>query len=563
MVGVLISRLYYLQIIKGNKYKTLSDSNSVKLVIIAPPRGIIYDRYHFQMAKNKNFYRILFSPNKTIDSKKILQRIADILKLTPEQHKKMLLKLRRNPHSTMELYDHLTWEEVAHLNILTPELPGIEIEVGKMRDYPLGAATAHLIGYVGALSKKQLEENPFLNHPDLKIGKDGLERIHETTLRGKVGVRRMEIDASGLTLREIAREESQIGNSLTLTIDSRLQAYAPQAMQNLGGFALIDVPTGDVLCLYSSPGYDANQFIYPDYLKSLMRDPLKPFLNRSISAIYPPGSTFKTVVALAALEAGIIDEFSTAFCTGGVALGNHFFGCWKEGGHGTVNTISAMAQSCDTFFYNTARKLGIDAISEMAFKLGLGTKTHIGLPNESAGLIPSKKWKKEALRQEWQQGDTLNAGIGQGYVLTTPIQLAVMTARLVSRKKVEPRLLLAKETLKFDTLGFSEKNQMIVCKGMEMVVNTQSGTAYANRIQIPGFEMGGKTGTSQVVSKKHEERGYHKDNHALFIGYAPINNPRYAIAVVAEHGGHGGSAAAPIAREMLSKAQELRSGDKI
>ncbi|MBL0318873.1 MAG: penicillin-binding protein 2 [Alphaproteobacteria bacterium] len=561
LVTGLISRLYYLQVIKGDKYRTLSDSNSVKLAIIPPPRGVILDRHNLQMAKNRNFYRILYSPNKAIDYHKIVGILTDILKLTPEQQKVMLLKIKRSPRLTVELYDHLTWEELAHLNIRLPDLPGIEIEMGKMRDYPFGMSAAHLLGYVGSLDKKQLEANPFLNHPDLKVGKNGIEKAQEETLRGKVGVRRMEIDARGLTIRELSREESVIGNTLKLTIDSRLQTHAQQHMQNNGALVMLDIPTGDVLCMYSSPSYDANQFIYPDYLKSLMRNPLKPFLNRCISATYPPGSTFKVSVALAALEAGVIDENTSFFCGGGLALGNHYFHCWKEDGHGTISTVNAIAQSCDTFFYNTARKLGIDLMSEMAFRVGLGKRTGIELPSEYAGLIPTRPWKKNVLKQEWQQGDNFNTGIGQGYVSTTPLQLALMIARITSNKQVEPRIIKAAHAPQFSDLHISEKSRAVVRKGMETVVNSPLGTAYAHRIEAPEFAMAGKTGTAQVVSKKNEDKVAEKETHALFVAYAPMSHPRYAIGIIAEHGGHGGTTAAPIAKEMLTKAQELKSGE--
>lgn len=575
LMAGLASRLYYLQVMEVDKYKTMSESNRVRLFIIPPLRGTIYDRYGVPISTNQIDYRVFFDPHESRDKIGIVTKLVNLLGLT-EPAKAAVFKRLRNqagPQPVL-LREHLTWEEVSLIELNIPDLPGISIEAGQVRYYPLRDVTAHVIGYVGAVSEEEQTKQPLLKHPDFKIGKSGIEKSYEYQLRGEAGVKHMEVNAYGLTIRELAREESKPGKALNLTIDSRLQAFthAKLSEKNGGSAIVVDIDTGGILTICSTPNFDPNKFvdgISVQYWNELLNDPHLPLINKPIGQLYPPGSTFKTVVALALLSQGI-DPNRTAFCPGYYQLGNHKFRCWKPGGHGHMDMRRGIMNSCNVYFFTMSRLIGIDPIAAMAHNFGLGQPTGIEIPGEKAGIVPTRDWKLKQYAIPWQMGDTLNTGIGQGFMLVTPVQLAVMVARLASRGKViKPHVVLEKEPPHFKQLSIPDRHFDIVLGGMEDVINTPGGTAYGSRIIDPNFRMAGKTGTAQVISKKKLEgnaalaKAWYNQNHALFIGFAPIQKPKYAISVVVEHGLSGSQAAAPLARDVLTKAQELRSGDSI
>jgi len=573
----LISRLYYLQIIKADAYKTFSDSNRIKLFLVPSLRGHILDRHGRIMAGNKNYYRILFTPgsNYPANTSATLNKLISILKLGDAEHQKMLQKIANSPTgSPILLYDHLTWKQVAKVEVNSPILPGISIDVGQIRYYPSNNYACHMVGYLGPVPKKELKANPLLNHPDFRIGKSGLEKSMDSLLRGKVGVKRMEVNAFGLRVRELSREASLPGHNVQLTIDKRIQNFAGEKLNEKSGAAVvIDINTGGILSLCSSPGFNPNILSYGITSEhwSELRDNLdKPLINKALSHTYPPGSTFKMIVALAALEHGINPNMEV-FCPGHVYLGSKKFHCWKEQGHGYLNMTHAIANSCNSYFYTISKKIGVDRITKIAQKFGLGETFDLDIYGQEAGLIPTAKWQKTHLKTAWHHGDTLNIGIGQGYVSTTPLQLSVMAARLASGRSVIPSLYsnpnnYEPELDSFKYLSIPPEHLNIVQKGMRNVVNMAGGTAYRSRIHHQKYSMAGKTGTAQVISKSlfkqfakelsPDKLRYNK-NHAIFVGYGPIDSPRYAASVVIEHGGSGSAAAAPVARDILHYVQSL------
>jgi len=574
----LTGRLYYLQFLNGQKYATLSENNRIKLQLVAPARGNILDRNGVAMASSDTNYR-LFLDYSTLTKetfKNTLENLRKTIKI-PESRLKALEKIKLSTAAQPELIkDHLTWEEVATLELHSMDLSGTTIDLGQVRYYPFTDEAAHLIGYMGAINDDDLsaDDPPLMRLPDFKIGKNGVEKLLEEDLRGEAGVRQLEVNVHGMPVREVGKTESVAGANMRLTIDSRLQHYAASLVKNeSAGVVVMEVETGNVLALVSLPAFDPNVFstgISNDYWKELSTDKKSPLLNKAISGQYPPGSTFKMIVGLAALEAKAITPETTVFCPGHFMLGDHKFNCWKEGGHGTVHYHEAIEQSCDTFFYTVAQKLGYEKIVAQAHRFGLGELHDIGLTGEKAGNIPTPAWKEKRFKQKWSGGDTINFSIGQGYVLSTPLQLAVMAARMAGGKKIEPRLFVpeGEEKPTFASMGISDELQKINLSAMSAVANSPNGTAYGKRISDPRFLMGGKTGTSQV--RKILVRGQNQNSipwearhHALFVGFAPIDNPKYACAVLVEHGGGGGATAAPIARDILLRIQQLDAGIEV
>jgi penicillin-binding protein 2 len=574
----LTGRLYYLQFMNGQKYATLSENNRIKLQLVAPARGNILDRNGVAMASSDTNYR-LFLDYSTLTKetfKKTLENLQKTIKIT-ESKLKALEKLKLSTAARSELIkENLTWEEVATLELHSMDLSGTTIDLGQVRYYPFTDEAAHLIGYMGAINDDDLsaDDPPLMRLPDFKIGKNGVEKLLENDLRGEAGVRQLEVNVHGMPVREIGKTESIAGENTSLTIDSRLQHYAASLVKNeSAGVVVMEVETGNVLALVSLPAFDPNIFstgISTDYWKELSTDKKAPLLNKAISGQYPPGSTFKMIVGLAALEAKAITPETAVFCPGHFMLGDHKFNCWKEGGHGTVHYHEAIEQSCDTFFYTVAQKLGYEKIVAMAHRFGLGELHDIGLTGEKTGNIPTPAWKEKRFKQKWSGGDTINFSIGQGYVLATPLQLAVMAARMAGGKKVEPRLFVpeGEEKPVFASMGISDELQKINLSAMAAVANSPNGTAFGKRISDPRFLMGGKTGTSQV--RKILVRGQNQNSipwearhHALFVGFAPIDNPKYACAVLVEHGGGGGATAAPIARDILLRIQQLDAGIEV
>lgn len=568
----LSSRLFYLQFIQADEYKTLSENNRIKLQLVAPQRGRILDRNGVEIAMNDQNYR-LFIDYSSVDKASYKSSMDTLHALMPFSDKHWQeIKNKRFSRVTLPdlLRDHLTWEEVSLVEVNKLSLPGVFIDIGQIRRYPFAEKFAHLTGYVSTVAENELtqDDQALMKLPDFKIGKNGVEKMFEDRLRGKAGIRQLEVNVHGVPVREISKRESRPGEDMRLTIDSRLQEFTAERLTGESGAVVaMEVETGNLLALVSMPAYDPNSFskgIGAQEWKALNADKKSPLLNKAISGQYPPGSTFKMIVGLAAMQAGIMKPWNTVFCPGHFTLGNHTFKCWKEGGHGTVDFHQAVAQSCDTYFYTVADRQGIKNYAGMARKFGLGQDTGLGLPGEKPGIIPDPDWKMRSYKQRWTGGDTINCAIGQGYVLSTPLQLAVMTARMASGKAIKPRLFLAEgeELPVVEKLAVAQNLLDLNREAMTAVVNSPSGTAYGSRVAESQLSFAGKTGTSQV--RKIVRRGVKQDtlpweyrHHALFVGFAPIDEPKYAVAVLVEHGGGGASVAAPVARDVLVKAQQL------
>lgn len=572
LFAAIISRLYWLQIVQSDKYKTYSDSNRIRMTLIPPLRGKILDRNGLPLAINQNYYRILFDPTSTNKRKEIIERVAKLLKLDEENSKIMLKKAASyNSITPLLLYEHLSWSQVAAIEVNMPDLPGVSIELGQRREYTMHEISPHILGYLGPVTQKEIKINPLLNHPDFKIGNHGIEELYENMLRGQAGIRKMEVNAFGLAVNEISRIDAISGKDLKLSLDKKLQEYASKRLDGLSASVVVmDVNDGSLLCVASSPGFDPNRFSYKmtnNYWQKLRQNTKKPLINKALANQYPPGSTFKLVVALAALKEGI-DPNINIHCNGYMYLGRVRFGCWRDGGHGSLDMMGAIMHSCNIYFYNLAKKIGVEKIAQMAKNLGLGEVSSLDLPGEKPGLVPNSSWKKNKFKIPWQMGDTLNVGIGQGYVLSTNLQLAKLGARIASGKQVEPKITLDENKNDFSLLDIEDKHLKFVQEGMRRVVNVAGGTAYGSRIISDKYSMVGKTGTSQIVSKKSRSILSDKNrdlgkNHALFVGFGPVENPRYSISVIVEHGGSGSAAAAPVARDILTQAFFLADGGQI
>lgn len=572
---LIIGRLCFLQIYQSDKYKTMSDENRISTRFLVAPRGVIYDRNGELIAKNDQNFQAFLIAEQTPDIQKTLKTFEEILPLSDEEKAKIDQNVRRQKRFIpIQLKDNLSWEEVAKILLHAPDLPGIEIDEGLNRYYPYQNLYAHVLGYVGPVAENDKRDNPLYMVPGFKIGKSGLEKTLDQFLQGKVGSIKLEVNAFGRVMKEIERESGSEGKSMSITVDSRLQKAAFEAFGEESGAAVVlDVHSGEILALVSTPSFDPNLFangISYKHWSALLNNERTPLINKAVSGQYSPGSTFKIVVALAALEAGVINLNTEFNCTGGIDIGNIRFHCWKHAGHGYLNVIDALKYSCDIFFYETALKVGIDRIHDMAVKLGMGQILDVGLDNEKAGLIPSKDWKEAKYGTLWSRGDSANAGIGQGYVLVTPLQLATMLARVVNGGyAVTPTFIKRSpsDLKKIKRLNISLRNIEIVKQGMFEVVNGVGGTAGRARFNIDGAKLGGKTGTTQVrrISMNERRRGITRDenlpwnlrNHALFIGFTPVDNPRYAVAVIVEHGSSGSGVAAPIASKILQEALKL------
>lgn len=573
--AVIVARLYFLQVKEADKYKMMSDENRISTRFLVPPRGLIFDRNGEIIAKNEQDFQALMVAEQTPDIAETLKTFKQIVPLTEGEEQKIRKDLKnKRRFIPIKLKDNLSWNEVSKILLHAPDLPGVEINEGLSRYYPYADIYAHVLGYVGPVSDKDKKDNPLYMVPGFKIGKSGLERYFDYKLQGKGGTIKLEVNAYGRVMNEIERNSGEEGQSLTLTLDARLQRAAYEAFGEESGAAVVlNVRTGEILALVSTPSFDPNLFtngISYKHWNALLKNERTPLVNKAVSGQYSPGSTFKVVVALAALEAGVIDLNTRFNCSGGLDVGNIRFHCWRHSGHGSLNVVEALKHSCDIFFYETAMKLGIDKIHDMAVKLGMGNVLEVGLDNEKAGIIPTKAWKKARFGTSWTQGDAANSGIGQGYVLVTPLQLATMLARVVNGGyAVQPTFIkpTEKELSKIKRLDISTKNIEIVKHGMFEVVNGTGGTAGRARFNINGAMMGGKTGTTQVrrISMKERNSGILRDeqlpwrlrNHALFIGFTPVDNPRYSVAVIVEHGSSGSGVAAPIASKILQEALQL------
>lgn len=586
LLSSLAARLYYLQISESDKYKTLSDDNRIRLEPIIPRRGKLFDRYGEIVAENRKHYRVWFNPTLSPKPEETLDKIAAIIGLDEKKYLRLFTLITEKPRENHLIAEHVKWEHVSTIEVNITDLPGIEVSSAQVRYYPLVDSAVHLIGYVAAPDEEEVKKTPLLNHEDFKVGRSGVEYTLENRLRGKAGIRHLEVNAYGLSVRELQVENSAPGEDIKLSIDADLQKFTMQQIsdkggveQSGGGVVVVDIKTGEVITLASTPGFDPNNFVQGidhEEWQSLTGNPDKPLLNKVISTQYPPGSTFKLIVALAALEKGVININTKHYCPGFMVFGDRRFHCWNERGHGQVSIRDALAQSCNVFFYKISQDLGVDAIADMSKRFGLGKKTGIELMSEESGLVPSREWKKETLGKDWYNGETINASIGQGYMLVTPIQMAIVAAQIANGgKKVKPTLLKkeddaaqinlerqgkVEEPSKDEMIKISQNYLSIVREGMEKVVNSPFGTAYQSRIQDKKFAMAGKTGTVQVRHRVEDKKAViprKYRNHALFVGYAPIDNPRFAVSVIIEHGGSGSFMAAPIAKEVLAEAQRL------
>lgn len=572
---LIVLRLYYLQVFQADKYKMLADENRISTRLLIPPRGVIYDRNGVMVASNRQNFQAMIVAEQTPNVQKTLDKFKKIMPFSDEEEARVKRDLKRNRSFVpIKIKDNLNWEEVAKIQLNAADLQGIYIDEGLIRDYPFGESMAHILGYVSSASEKEAknDDDPLLQVPEFKIGKAGIEKLFEKELRGKGGSLKLEVNAYGRIMKEIERIEGVAGKPLYLTIDSRLQQKAFEAFDEQSGAAVVlDVNTGEVLAFVSAPSYNPNAMsegLSSKDWKALLNNERNPLSNKAIAGQYSPGSTFKTIVALAALESGIIKPETRFFCTGQMFLGNHAFHCWRRHGHGHLNIVEALMHSCDIFFYETAQRIGIERIAEMSRRFGLGQKTNIGLENEKSGLIPDKAWKLKRFGEPWQQGETVISGIGQGYILTTPLQLATMVARIANGGyEVKPTFTKVSDKSAIKKINISTEYINAVKQGMYDVVNVPGGTAYRSHFNINGQEMAGKTGSTQVrriTMKERQTRILRQDelpwkyrDHALFIAFAPYDNPRYGVAVLVEHGGGGSSVAAPIAGKILQEAIKL------
>lgn len=573
LLSGLLGRMYYLQVSENAKYQALSDKNRISLRVIPPQRGILLDRYGIPIASNTPAYRLELVAEQSGDVPDVLKHLQELTPLTESQAAKVEAKLtQQRPFLPTTIIEDLSWEEIAKVELNLPDLSGVSVQTEQRRDYPYGGIASHITGYVAAPSEEETTANPFLATPGLRNGKSGLEKQYEEPLQGTPGIIQQEVNAGGRVVRELDRKNGLAGVDITTTLDITLQTFAHQRLvsQLSGAAVVLDVETGGILAMASAPGYDPTAFyrgISADYWRDLTSDILQPLTNKAISGQYAPGSTFKPMSALAILKAGI-DPSAEVICSGAYALGSATFHCWKKGGHGRVSLVSAIQHSCDVYFYEMARRIGIDAIADMAKIFGLGEATGVDLPSERSGLIPSIGWKRAKMGSSWHQGETLVSAIGQGYVLATPLQLALMAAQLANGgRRIRPHFVPPPgDLLITEDIGVDPRWLAIVTEGMNLVTNDRQGTAYAARIDVPGMEMAGKSGTSQVrrISLaerragviKNEDLPWPRRDHALFIAFAPVAAPKYALAVVVEHGGGGSAIAAPIARDILVECQK-------
>ncbi|MBZ4688865.1 MAG: peptidoglycan glycosyltransferase [Cereibacter sp.] len=575
MFAVLGARMRYLQVDQADQFRLLAEENRINIRLIPPNRGQIFDRNGKLIAGNEQNYRVVITREDAGDVDEVLHRLAGVIPLTPEVIEATLAETkRRSPFIPIIVADRMAWDDLSKVAINAPSLPGVTPEVGLSRSYPLDTDFAHVVGYVGPVSEADLAKlqnpDPLLQIPEFQIGKIGVETWMEDTLRGKAGSKRIEVNAFGRMMRELDRVEGEAGQDIRLTIDADVQNFAQARLGGESAAAVaIDVTNGDILAICSSPSFDPNLFVrgisYKDY-SILTENDHRPLANKAVQGAYPPGSTFKMVTALAALEAGVISAETTVYCPGHYEMGGRRFHCWKRGGHGNVNLQKSLSESCDVYYYDVAQRVGIDKMAEMGKRLGLGQRHDLPMSAITEGVMPNKAWKQERYQQEWRIGDTINASIGQGYVLASPLQLAVMTARVASGRAISPRLVhsigdRAVPAPEAPLLGIDGSKLRAVRDGMNAVMNSQHGTGRSARIADEQLAFAGKSGTSQVrnISAAERARGvisnddlpWERRDHALFVGYGPYADPKVAVAVVVEHGGGGSSVAGPIVRDIL------------
>ena len=598
LVGV-VGRLISLQINESKKYKTLSDKNRFREWKLAPERGIIKDYFNNEIASNKQVYQIHLIPENSQSIEEVFFRLKSILNIS--DNKIFLLKkkiAKQKPWDPIIISDNLTWSEFSRVNLFLHELQGIEPIVSVARVYKENSS-AHVIGYVSQVSAKELQNKEYLKEmsvPGMSVGKTGLEKRLDEDIIGKVGFQRYEVNAFGKRIKQIQVDQGKSGQNFKTTLDLEVQKFTAQILEDkAASVCVMDIYNGDIISLVSSPSYDPNAFVHgikKKYWKNLINNEKKPLINKAISGLYPPGSTIKTIVALSALENKIIRPLNTVQCTGKIELFGEKFHCWKKEGHGIMNMRSAIKRSCDVYFYELARKLGVDRLSKTAKQFGLGKRVLNNFVEERAGVVPSTAWKKKFIGQNWYLGETLHSGIGQGYFQSTPIQLCLMTAQIANGGfEINPRIIFdksknnLKEYLNFKNqnpdqpipedllvsnfdlkpLFKNQENIKIIKDAMYSSSNEPGGTSYRSRLENKNFTFAGKTGSSQIrkfteaqreAEVKQEDLPYKNRDHALFVAFAPVSDPKYAISVVVEHGGSGSKSAAPIAKKVIKKVLE-------
>ncbi len=619
--GGIITRLFSLQISENKKYLTLSDNNRLREWRLPPVRGDFIDYFGKIIAGNTEVYQLHIIPEEVSNFKSLMVRLKEILNLSEKEYAKILKKKKRQKAwETLIVSENLTWEQFSKLNLYLHELDGAKPVLSISRDYPYKENFTHILGYVSRASESDLNENEAIknNHvPGLRVGKIGLEKTFEKDLIGTNGVQRYEVNAYGKRINQIDHVDGIKGKNIRLTIDTEVQRLTNDLLKEKAGSAVVmDIYTGEIIAMHSSPSFDPNLFLHgitTEEWKKIRENPLKPLVNKSITGLYSPGSTIKPLVALSALENDVISPNLKIQCTGKTELYGQTYHCWKKKGHGYMTLRNAIKQSCDTYFYEVARRLGVDRLSLTAEKYGLGkTVMQDTFLEEKKGLVPSTKWKKRNLGTGWVLGETLITGIGQGYIQTTPLQLCLMTAQLANggfkiypkinstenknsldiiknkiSEKIEDRkgtelgiIETSKKLLNFkedeyEPLFRNQENVKFVLEAMFASTNEVYGTSYSSRFDDKKYQFAGKTGTAQVKRITEEQRElelktsqipYEERDHALYVAYGPYENPRYALSILIEHGGSGSVAAAPIAKKLFKliiDRHELREKNKL
>ena len=585
-IGI-VSRLFYLQVEQNKKYLTLSDKNRIRENKLPPVRGEFKDYFGKTIAGNLDVYELHVIPEQVEDFRILITRVKQILNLTDKQVDKIYkTKNKQKPWETIIISENLSWDEFSKINYYLYDLPGLKPVISVGRNYPYNESYSHVLGYVAYASQKDLSSNDIINDrhvPGLRVGKNGLEKTFENELIGTNTIQRFEVNAYGKRINQLEVQDGNQGNSLRISIDTEIQNYTYELLNGeAGSISVMDIYTGEIVAMNSSPSFNPNDFLYgigSKEWKDLNQNPFKPLINKTISGLYSPGSTIKPIVALSALENDVIKPGMTVRCTDSIDFYGQKFHCWKKKGHGYMNLKNAIKQSCDIYFYETARLLGVDRLNETARKFGLGDIVLKDFfDNEKKGVVPSTKWKKEAIGQNWYLGETLITGIGQGYIQTTPLQLTLMTAQLANGgNKINPTIIPNNEKIEnimdqmklnqdfatnYPSLVRNKENVKFVLDAMFRSTNEVLGTSYRSRIEDPKYQFAGKTGTAQVKRITEEEREldreldqipYKERDHAWFIAFGPYKNPRYALTVLVEHGGSGSSAAAPIAKKLFKK----------
>ena len=587
MVGI-VSRLFFLQVKENKKYLTLSDKNRIREWKLAPVRGEFRDYFGNVIAGNFEAYQLHVIPEQVEDFRYVIYRLKDLLELSDKQFNKILKKKRENkPWETLIVSDNLSWEKFSKINNHLYDLNGVKPVISISRNYPYKEDFTHVIGYVSQANEVDIENTSIIKKnfvPGLKVGKIGLEKTFEEKLIGSNDIERYEVNAYGRRISQLEFQKGERGKTLKLTIDTKVQQLANELLKDqAGSICVMDIYTGSIIAMHSSPSFDPNLFVFgisQDEWQMIRNNPMKPLLNKTLQGNYSPGSTIKPIVALSALENGIINPNFTVRCTGKTEMYDQTYHCWKKEGHGYMNLRNAMKQSCDTYFYEIARKLGVDKLSETAKKFGLGKKVFGNLFEiEKDGLIPNTQWKKNALGKGWLLGETMITGIGQGYIQTTPIQLCLMTAQIANGGyKIYPNLVInednSKKLDKFIPLYKNSKNIRIIQDAMFSSTNEVMGTSYRSRIDDIRYQFAGKTGTAQVkkITEKDRELDlktfqipYEERDHALYVAFGPYKQPRYALSILVEHGGNGSTTAAPMAKKLFKliiDRHELRQSIK-